>query len=126
MSESRSERQWSRRDTARCVLVVLYVAVQVAVPLAALAQRGGFLPFGGDITRFDGPQVRFGWQMFATVQDTSDYEVRWKDGTTSMINSVGLLGGLRGRAHYAGVGERLCDRLPSAVSVARGESVQRC
>lgn len=103
-----------------------YLGVQILVPAAGLVQRGGFPVVGRDLMRPDRGQVPFSWQMFSVVSTSAEYEVRWSDGSVTTVNSVGELGRIRGRAHYAGVPERLCARLPGAVVVRRQEAVHRC
>lgn len=106
--------------------IAVYLAVQIALPVAGLVQRGGFLLAGSDLTHWDGGQVHFGWQMFATVSQDADYRVVWQDGSVGTVNSVSVLGRIRGRAHYADVPERLCAELGDAVAVRRHGVAHRC
>lgn len=119
-------RRWRRRDLIVALMVVAYVAVQIVVPSAALLERGGFLLVGPDLTHWDSGQVRYGWQMFSVISAPAEYEVQWPDRSATIVNSVRELGRIRGRAHYADVPERLCERFPTAVAVRRDDMVHAC
>lgn len=114
------------RDLLLILVIAIYLAVQITVPAIGLLERGGFLFGGSDLTHWDRGHVRFGWQMFSTLRQDDEYDVVARDGSVRTVSSVGLLGRIRGRAHYADLAEDLCGEFDSAVAIRRGDVTHRC
>lgn len=125
-AEPLTSRLRRRKHALAACFIGVYLAVQVAVPLFGLVQRGGFLLVGDDMTDWHETQVRFSWQMFASVSQDAEYRVLRRDDSVDTVNSVHVLGRVRGRAHYADVSQRLCDELDGAVTVRRRGRSHRC
>lgn len=118
--------QWTRREVLVGLVVGLYLLVQVAVPLVALADRGRLLFAPTNPAEWGHDRTRYSWQMFSTVPVSPTYEVLWDDGSISEVNSPAVVGRIRGRAHYAAVPDKVCNRLSSAVEIRHEGDVHSC
>ena len=117
---------WKR--VAVTALIVAFLAVQIAAPIRGLAERGGSLLTGGDLTHHDGRQIYFGWQMFSTTPRTSTYTVTHVDGTIETVDARQILGPIAGRRDYTGnIPTQLCEALaPDARQIAGRQRETTC
>lgn len=86
--------------------MTLFLALQVGVPLAALA----------------GPRpARFGWHMYSAVRGLPEVAVRLHTGGVERVDAATLLARPRGEADYAdGITRQLCSHAEvAAVAVTQ-------
>lgn len=95
-----------RRSLRAAILLLLSVALVAAEVAVAAARLGSDQP------------VRFGWQMFATIQLRPSFEVRYDDGRVEPVELARWLARPRWEIDLAThLPPHLCDRLPGAAAV---------
>jgi hypothetical protein len=75
------KRDWSTKEVAAVVCIVLFLAIQIGVPLVQL-----FAP----------RPAHFGWQMFAAIGRRPKFSVVMRDGTTRPVDPSPYLAERRG------------------------------
>lgn len=99
-------RDGRRHPLRAATLLLLSVALVAAEVTVAAARLGSDQP------------VRFGWQMFATIQLRPSFEVRYDDGRVEPVDLARWLARPRWEIDLAThLPAHLCDRLPSAAAV---------
>lgn len=110
------------------LFVIVFLAIQLAVPIGGLLMRGGF-PFdpAGDLTDWPHGQLYFTWQMYSVSQTPATYTVIDDGGRQQEINPVARYGWLTGRAHYtADAARRLCREEPGTLEVRHAYRTVEC
>lgn len=107
--------RWTRRHVLIAAFVVTYICLQLAIPVAMLAVRGGWV--FAPSARQTG-ELPFSWQMYTVVLAPPTIDVIWPDGRHERDPAALLLGELGGRAAYGDDALKgLCTMHPGAVRV---------
>lgn len=103
---TRSGRDGRRHPLRAATLLLLSVALVAGEVTVAAAQLGSDRP------------VRFGWQMFATIQLRPSFEVRYDDGRVEAVDLARWLARSRWEIDLAThLPPHLCGHLPGAAAV---------
>jgi hypothetical protein len=111
----RSPNPWNRRHLLIAAFVVLYLALQVAIPSAMLAARSGWIfaparPATGELP--------FSWQMYTVVLAPPTLDVVYPNGHEVQVDLDSMLGETGGRSAYGNASlAGLCERYPGAARV---------
>jgi hypothetical protein len=107
----------SIRNVAVVAFAVLFVAVQVFIPLRALVKRGGFYPF--DLRR-PGKTHHFSWQMYSKVNFRSRLIAVYEGGKRQNVKAQAVFGPLLSQVQYGRfLPQLVCSKDPRIVRVVR-------
>lgn len=94
------------------VVIVIFVAVQLAIPLSRIGIHES--------------ARRFGWQMFSTARETPSFVVI-KESETAEIRLGDYMAGTRGDIDIVGVlPPHLCDVVPGALRITWESGEYEC
>ncbi len=104
--------EWRKSPIVAAIAVVLFVVLQLAIPISRMGNDGGL--------------QRFGWQMFSTIGEAIEFKVHTPTGTV-VIDLEEVMARARGDIPLEELlPPHLCNRVEGAVSVTWDDKSYQC